>query len=336
MRVVFRRGLILVSTALLFLSAAPVGMRIDMGACASIARPASSAQPEDWASKAQLSISKREYEATDAGAGLQAPNRALGLRTYFEPAGARIVDRDDEASELMRLHTVGVGRGGEERAPSGALEVDGARVELRRAGIVEWYENAETGIEQGWTLTERPTGEGALAIEIDLGGATASIDGDHASVVTAGDLKFEYGALSAKDSNGAVLAARMESASAGRVRLVVDDSTAIYPITVDPTLTQPAFATLMADQASAAMGYSVAGAGDVNNDGFDDVIVGAGLYDAGQTDEGAAFIYLGGPNGIASGGPAAASARLSRTRQEPSSASRSRVRGTSITTVTRM
>jgi hypothetical protein len=38
----------------------------------------------------------------------------------------------------------------------------------------------------------------------------------------------------------------------------------------------------------------VAGAGDVNGDGYADVIVGAPLYDNGQSDEGAAFVFLGG------------------------------------------
>ncbi len=39
-------------------------------------------------------------------------------------------------------------------------------------------------------------------------------------------------------------------------------------------------------------GFSVAGAGDVNGDGYDDVIVGAPLY--GEDDEGRAYIYYGG------------------------------------------
>ena len=55
----------------------------------------------------------------------------------------------------------------------------------------------------------------------------------------------------------------------------------------------PAF-TRSGDENSALFGYSVSGAGDVNKDGFDDVIVGAYLHNAGGTDRGQAYIYLGG------------------------------------------
>ncbi len=52
------------------------------------------------------------------------------------------------------------------------------------------------------------------------------------------------------------------------------------------------------NQAGALFGYSVASAGDVNGDGYSDVIVGACFYDNGQTDEGAAFIYHGSSSGL--------------------------------------
>src|SRR5262249_5095937 len=51
------------------------------------------------------------------------------------------------------------------------------------------------------------------------------------------------------------------------------------------------------DQVSAWYGYSVDGAGDVNGDGYDDVIVGAYRYDGGQDNEGRAFVYYGSPTG---------------------------------------
>ena len=44
----------------------------------------------------------------------------------------------------------------------------------------------------------------------------------------------------------------------------------------------------------------------MNGDGYADVIVGARFYDAGQTDEGAAFVFLGSASGIADGNPTTA------------------------------
>ncbi|MCB9652499.1 MAG: FG-GAP repeat protein, partial [Deltaproteobacteria bacterium] len=52
------------------------------------------------------------------------------------------------------------------------------------------------------------------------------------------------------------------------------------------------------DQASASFGSSVASAGDVNGDGYDDVVVGAHRYDNGQFGEGAVFLYLGSAAGL--------------------------------------
>ncbi|HNM68454.1 MAG TPA: FG-GAP-like repeat-containing protein [Flavobacteriales bacterium] len=54
---------------------------------------------------------------------------------------------------------------------------------------------------------------------------------------------------------------------------------------------------LEANVANADLGVSVAGAGDVNGDGYSDVIVGADLWESGQIDEGAAFIFHGSPTG---------------------------------------
>jgi hypothetical protein len=50
------------------------------------------------------------------------------------------------------------------------------------------------------------------------------------------------------------------------------------------------------DQVGANYGVSVSGAGDVNGDGFDEVLIGASYYDHGQPDEGAAFLTYGHPD----------------------------------------
>jgi hypothetical protein len=64
-----------------------------------------------------------------------------------------------------------------------------------------------------------------------------------------------------------------------------------------PLTTEPAW-TAEGDQADASFGMSVATAGDVNGDGYSDVIVGASYYDNGEAEEGRAYVYLGSPDGL--------------------------------------
>jgi hypothetical protein len=52
------------------------------------------------------------------------------------------------------------------------------------------------------------------------------------------------------------------------------------------------------NQYDAQLGGSVGTAGDVNGDGYADVIVGASLYDGAQTDGGVAFVYYGSATGL--------------------------------------
>ncbi|MHC1732868.1 MAG: integrin alpha [Bacteroidales bacterium] len=58
--------------------------------------------------------------------------------------------------------------------------------------------------------------------------------------------------------------------------------------------------TAALDQAGSFFGYAVSGAGDVNHDGYRDVMVGAPRYDHGETDEGGVFVYYGSANGLSS------------------------------------
>lgn len=54
----------------------------------------------------------------------------------------------------------------------------------------------------------------------------------------------------------------------------MEDGDAVWPVTVDPRLTIPV-RTAESNQGAAWLGAAAATAGDVNGDGFSDVIVGA-------------------------------------------------------------
>ena len=85
--------------------------------------------------------------------------------------------------------------------------------------------------------------------------------------------------------------------NSGLFSIVVNDEDAVYPVTIDPLSSSPDWTT-ESNQADAGFGVVVATAGDVNGDGYSDVIVGAPLYDSGQPDEGKVFVYYGSAAGL--------------------------------------
>jgi hypothetical protein len=57
------------------------------------------------------------------------------------------------------------------------------------------------------------------------------------------------------------------------------------------------------DRASAGLGSSVGAAGDVNGDGYDDIIAGAPFYEEGGIEQGAAFVFYGSSTGLGNSPP---------------------------------
>ncbi len=295
------------------------------------------APDSNWLATTQQAIAAEEYHITwqtetyllDVPAAWQAPNRAHGFRTYFTEAGPRVISRNEaEPSWQWALELLGAGRGAElrpVRAPR--LEVSDSRIDYDRGSVTEWYDNGPRGLKQGFVLWERPETLGGRAVEvtppqgpravavapsqreslafleIGLTGTLEpafSTDGQAIDFRTGRGVNLvHFAGLRATDASGKELPSWMEGFTHDGirgVRIVLDDADAAYPVTIDPLATSPAW-TAESDQDSAYFGTSVSTAGDVNGDGYSDVIVGAYRYDNGQTDEGRAFVYLGSATG---------------------------------------
>jgi hypothetical protein len=269
-----------------------------MSLALSIAVPtsaAASAAPDDpnWMSAVSRDIAAREYHALATERGLQAPNREQGFRTYFDARGIRVVDRARDTETLTELRLESWGRAEHMRsADAGSVHHQDGRVEIRRPGIVEWFENEARGLEQGFDVHERADGNGTLNFRLSVGAAQLS-SADDGVILQRGDQQLHYRGLKAWDADGVVLAATMAVVE-NRIELRVDDRAARYPITIDPLLTGVADAQLESGQNSGQLGHSVTFAGDLNGDGFGDVAVGAFGYDGGATNSGAVFVYFGG------------------------------------------
>ncbi|MBK9332674.1 MAG: FG-GAP repeat protein [Ignavibacteria bacterium] len=180
------------------------------------------------------------------------------------------------------------------------------------------YTNDEKGMRQDFIVKNKPEGDGQLRLNMKAETNLKMLTGGDALIFIDknGDHKMKYSSLKVWDANGWELRAYFEKPpcrsttsplyqrgdrgglkNSNSYSIVVNDEGAVYPITIDPLSSTPTW-TAEINQSSAKFGYSVATAGDVNGDGYSDVIVGAPYYDNGQTDEGGVFVYHGSINGL--------------------------------------
>jgi hypothetical protein len=249
--------------------------------------------PASWLAEAQQALVQREYSVSETALGLQAPNRAQGFRTQFDAQGVTLVKRDAESARLLGVHLLEYGRKQGGQVPGAAeLVAEGAKVTLRWRDIEARYENRSDGLVQQLALEGRPHGEGALRLVFALDGSAARLERD-AVTLTGNGLDVRWNRFASRDADGRTIPLTL-SVQADHLTLTLDDRHARYPIAIESILGGVADGQVESDQAGAYLGAGVAGAGDVNGDGFDDIIVGALNYDNGQADEGAAFIYFGG------------------------------------------
>jgi hypothetical protein len=279
---------------------------------AAFAAEARSDEGSDWQGNVSEEIRREEYSFQPVAGEREtwsAPNRSQGFRTRISSQGVEVFPRETSAQESSSAHwrlslrTVSFGRGQDLQELGGwsAISVQQDHAQIDHGVLLEWFENRKDGLEQGWNIAARPPGVDPLWIGLEFGGdRLLRIDEDGRSGVlvdASGEVQLRYGGLAAFDATGRELRARLAPSSSG-VGIEIDDSAAIYPLMVDPVLSGPAWIA-EGEQAFANLGTSLASAGDVNGDGYSDVIVGAPYYDNGQIDEGRAFLYLGSASGLA-------------------------------------
>jgi hypothetical protein len=264
---------------------------------------AATAPDPDWARRAEAGIAALEYRFAWQNGVLQAPNRVHDLRTSIRPDGFEIVSRTQGADELrFELALRRIGRGDARvDVDDGVVSLGDTRAELRRrGGITEWFINDTKGLKHGVDLAAPPGGEdGGVVLELSLAGnVTAFPEGPRAVSLRnpQGSPVVLYGGLAVFDARGEALPSRFEI-GLGVLRIVFDDRGATYPVTVDPLATAPSW-SFEPNQAGARAGNAVSTAGDVNGDGYSDVIVAAGAYDEpGLVDAGRVFLFLGNASG---------------------------------------
>jgi MYXO-CTERM domain-containing protein len=177
--------------------------------------------------------------------------------------------------------------------------VGSGRTEYARAGLIEWYRGDRQRLEQGFDVLERPPGHGPLLFVLGLVGLDARLRADGGVSLVGGPSVCVLDGLAAFDATGRSLPVRFDAG--GAVTIVVDDRNAVYPLLVDPYLSASPLWSADGAQPHEGIGSSLASAGDVDGDGYDDLLLGRPGWEGGQIGEGAAMVFAGGI-----GGPAAA------------------------------
>lgn len=257
--------------------------------------------PSDWRDiLAARDASRHSAYAVDGG-GHEFWNPGQKWRTSFADGGflTRPARTVEGGGWSWGLELVSYGAAGEESpvALPAKVRAEGQRIVYEWSSTLsEWFVNDRRGLEHGFTVHERPASCAStdpadpsrsgnllrfnLAVRGDLHPRVNANARDVAFVDARGAAVVNYDKLTVFDADGAIVPAWFETGEIGRstLRIVVDDSSAAYPLTIDP-VAQQAYLKASNTGAVAAgdrFGYSVAVSGDT-------VVVGAYEEDSNAT-----------------------------------------------------
>lgn len=227
-----------------------------------------------------------------------AENEEQGLVFGFEEDGSVSVSSSRGAGWSFRLETKG--SGGVEQ-----VRTIGNRVEqVRGSGVVEWFENGEQGLQQGFTISEAglvPERQGWSEIEISLDTDLTihqirSIDREVCFSFQDKDdrSRLFYHDLVVYDARGRELPARMSVSGKDTITLAYHESGAQYPITVDPYVST-ALATFPGSESSYS--HNLIALGDILYFAANNGVDGSELWRTDGTTEGTRMVVDLNPDG---------------------------------------
>lgn len=268
----------------------------------------------DWYSTAIEAITKAEYEfKKDTTTNRYfTPNRKNNLRFFYdengftaEPRTTKIaIENNDSAKTADEIKyrqipnwkaTFNLDK---KQTGKGKWLIAANKAEYITDKVTIQYINNEEGMRQNFIVACPISNDKALKINFSIKTELKiELQDDQLQFFhkKAGHV-LSYSQLKVWDANDKPLDANFEKAG-NDYCIHVNTKDAVYPITVDPISTTPS-RIVESNQLNAQMGIAVSSAGDVNGDGFSDVIVGAYLFDNGQNDEGRVYIYSGTASGI--------------------------------------
>lgn len=256
---------------------------------------------QQWWSKVQRGMEKEEFRIQSSrnhADSYEASNRRHNFDIEFKNSGVQITPM--RVSNWQWGLQFREADSGFEQSSAKVMTSEN-RIEFHREGIIEWYVNSNEGLEQGFTVYRSPsTNNGRLLLDLSLMGnlhPKFASDGQSIDFYASSHVNvLHYANLKVHDGRGDKVAARFIGISGG-IRIEVDSFGAVFPITIDPLATTPAWLA-SGDEGNDFFGYVVATAGDVNGDGYSDILVSAPYRSGVGTDSGKVYLFEGSPSGL--------------------------------------
>ncbi len=239
----------------------------------------------EWANiQAQIVSSSYKIQPADSEGNYLAANSAYGWHIAFTRQGVQVTPRDaNDWSWGLTLAGYGytdLARLG--NSPSVGMSTAAAALTYHwNDNISEWWINGPNGLEQGFTLQQRPAGYiQGQPLQLDMvmtGNLIPNQTGESIRFQNAdGATMLTYDKLHVTDATGRVLPARIQlQPLVSTLRILVADDNATYPLTIDP-LVQQAYLKASNTEANDLFGRAVAVSGDT-------VVVGAYGEDSNAT-----------------------------------------------------
>ncbi|MFZ4985094.1 MAG: FISUMP domain-containing protein [Blastocatellia bacterium] len=188
------------------------------------------------------------------GDGWLAVNRREQLRLRFDRHGFEVEPESGEWRWGLELEGYGVGIVRSFAVPARVSGREGRISYDRDGNIEEWVVNDRSRIEHGFTIQARPAGladnhKARLTLRFRHRGGLRPVESASGRSLklgtgngkSSGSACLEYRDLRAWDATGREVDAWFEAEGTDHLRLVLDETEASYPLTIDPTITQQAY-----------------------------------------------------------------------------------------------
>ena len=230
----------------------------------------------------------------DTAKAYRARNPVQRLSIRFNAKGINVKPQKNQGTWQWGMGLKAFGYGEDLRqVPAPVMRSEGNRIIYERGSLSEWYVNDARGLEQGFTISAPPQGKNGdslepLVLAMAFSGDLDPVWRKEGEAIAFSDSKgrtvLRYENLYAFDVNSRRLPARL-ALDEGTLSILVDDTEAAYPITIDPLLFTETKVTALDAAAADYFGVSVSISGDT-------ALIGAYGDNAAGFFSGSAYVFV--------------------------------------------